>query len=565
MQSTSKQGGVEEMTAGRGALPDPGDGVRSRSRELDQERMKTEFVAAGYELIETHISLVFLGESDVFKIKKAVCFGFLDFRDIESRRRFCNLEVELNRRLARGVYLGVVPITKDASGNYDFDGRGATVDWAVRMRRLPDNVRADLLLDAGKISREDVAELAELVARFHDEARDDARTRCYGSVAALEVNVCENFEQTNDTILKHLDEAEADRIRLWQLDFLADNYGLLESRVAEGRIRDGHGDLRLEHVYFAADGLKIIDRIEFSERFRYADVCADLAFLAMDLVYHDRSDLAEHLIACYARTTGDYDLYQLIDFYQSYRAFVRAKIASFAAADVKSSTSSREKAAESARRYFCCAMAFECVPLRIPQVIVVGGMIASGKSTVAKAIGELLGAPVIDSDRTRKQIAGVAPTTSLADAAFSGAYAPDMTAKVYAEVFRRAEMVLDSHRPVVIDATFRSAASRASAHQIALDRCIDFTFVECRVDRAVALSRLEARAHQREVSDGNAEIYDAFVESWEPVREFSCDEHVVVNTALSVDENIDFIGRRVIPLTRPEQKPAPSVTTCEGE
>ncbi len=505
----------------------------------------SDLLEQGFELIETHISWVFRGGDEVFKVKKPVYFGFLDFRSLEGRRRACDIEVEINRRLAPGVYRDVVPITRAIDGRYFINGRGDVVEWAVRMRRLDDTDRADRMLEDGRLTGEHIEELARSLAMFHGHARHDARTASFGSLRSLQANICENLDQTDATILDHLQEEEADRVRLWQLDFVSENADLLEERARSGRVRDGHGDLRLEHVYFEGEGMRIIDRIEFNERFRYADVCADLAFLAMDLVYHDRWDLAELLIARYARATGDYDLYRVVDFYQSYRAFVRAKIASFAASDTNASSAIRAAAAASARRYFCCALAFESAPLVIPQVIAVGGMIASGKSTIAEALGEQLGAPVVDTDRARKALCGVSDTTSLSDSAFSGAYSTTVTERVYDEVFRRAALVLDAGRPVVIDATFRSAAQRERARELARERCIDFIFVECRVDSATALSRLQERSRAAHVSDGNAAVYNEFVSSWQPVKELADSEHLIVNTVLPLEQNLEFLSDRI--------------------
>jgi hypothetical protein len=313
-----------------------------------------------------------------------------------------------------------------------------------------------------------------------------------------------------------------------------------------GRVRDGHGDLRLEHVYSEEDGLRIIDCIEFNDRFRYADVCADLAFLSMDLAWHGRVDLAERLLAIYARDTNDYDLYALVDFYESYRAFVRAKVATMLAGDSEAPAGTRERASHEARRYYRLALAAERPPVVPPMVVAVGGILASGKSTISDRLSLALGGPAINTDWVRKLMAGATPTTKLYEGAWSGAYSPDFTASVYAEVMRFARVVLASGRPVVLDASFRDARMRLEAKRVAEGVGVPFRFVECRCDPEVCRARLRERARGPSVSDGRIEIFDAFLAKWEPVAELPPEEHLVIDTGeRSLDENLSALQSRL--------------------
>jgi len=502
-----------------------------------------DLAGAGAEVRETHISRVLLEADTVLKIKKPVELGFLDFRTLQQRRAACDAEVALNRRLAPDVYLGVVPITRGDDGVHRLGGDGPAVEWAVRMRRLADRDAASARLDEGRLSRADVVRVAEHVAEFHARAREDEATRAHGSPELIRQNVVENFEQTRDTAPAYLQRRELADIERWQLGFLERQSALLERRVAEGRVRDGHGDLRLEHVYIDdAGAIRIIDCIEFNDRFRYGDVCADVAFLAMDLVWHERTDLAEAFLAAYACAAGDYELYALVDFYQSYRAYVRGKVASFVAEGTPAGTPPHERAARDTRKYYLLAEAYQREPLAAPAVYAVGGIIASGKSTVAQQLSARLDAPVVDADRTRKQLAGVTPETPLRDAAFGGRYSEDATARVYAEVMRRASYVLESGRPVVLDASFRSRALRALARDLAARHGVAFRFVECRAPREVCLERLALRARGPSVSDGRTEILDSFMARYEPVDELSADELLVLDTTRPVDAALDALG-----------------------
>jgi hypothetical protein len=509
--------------------------------------LKSDLRDRGYELIETHISRVFLGADEVFKVKKPVSLGFLDFSTLEKRRRACEAEVELNRRLAPDVYLGVVPVTVGDDGRHRVGGDGEPVEWAVRMKRLPDRRRADHLLAAGELGDGAVERIAAHLAGFHRDARCDDETAHFGELDTIRKNVEENFEQTRDTIGDHLSPEEAAEIERWQKRFLADQAALFAGRVEAGRVRDGHGDLRLEHVYLRPEekgGVTVVDCIEFNQRFRFADVCADVAFLAMDLTWQGRTDLAERFLAAYAREANDYDLYPLVDFYESYRAFVRAKVSSILAADPDAESEARERAAGEARRYYLLALASERRPLLPPAVVAVGGVIAAGKSTVARRIGAELSAPVIDADRTRKHLVGAAPTEPLHHRPFRGAYSEDTTEGVYAELIRRAGVVLASGRPVVLDASFRTRRHRRAAQTLARERGVPFHFVECLADPEICRRRLRRR--EGGVSDGRLEIFDDFLASWQPVEELPEDEHLVLDTAQPLEENVEKLRRELV-------------------
>ncbi|MCL2447616.1 MAG: AAA family ATPase [Polyangiaceae bacterium] len=511
-------------------------------------------VDGAVERVETHISWVFLVGAHVFKVKRPVNLGFVDFSSPERRRAACEAEVRLNGRLAAGVYRGVVPIRADAAGRCKFGGDGGPiVDWAVRMKRLPDDARADVILERGDLRGEWVDAIATRIAAFHAVAPSGNAIAPHASPEAIAQNVEQNVEQTRDGMARFIDTAQAAEVIRAQRSFVDEHRGRLERRVATGRVRDGHGDLRLEHVYLAAaaspspDGIAIIDCIEFSDRFRFADVCADIAFLSMDLAAHGRADLAERLLATYAREADDFDLYGVVDFYEGYRAYVRAKIAAIRAGDAGASTTARSRAVGDARRYFLLALSAGRRPLLPAALMAVGGTIASGKSTMAARVGAALGAPVIGSDRTRKALLGTPPTHPLHHAPWQGAYDAASTERVYDEVARRAEVVLESGRPVIVDASFRSRAARVAIREIARRRRIPFYFVECTADADVCRARLAERARTRGVSDGREAIFDAFTASFEPVTELAPGEHIVADTTRPAGESVPSVLARIAP------------------
>ncbi len=511
-------------------MNDPSESAAGAPHDLAE--LRRQFVEAGLESIETHISLVILGLREVWKVKKPVDLGFLDFTTLERRHAACEAEVSLNRRLAPDTYLGVVPVRRAADGWYRFGGEGEVVDWAVHMKRLPDADRADVRLAAGTLQPAALRALAGRLAEFHESARCDPETSGFGKVEVVRKNAVENFAQVGAAIDRCLDPEQARELETWQLGFLDRHRERFEDRVEQGRVRDGHGDLRLDHVYFGPDGeIAIVDCIEFNERFRYADVCADIAFLAMDLAWHGDPALGERFLADYAELADDYDLYSMVDFYESYRAFVRGKIASFSASDQALESAVRERAEAEARRYFLLALAAEKAPLASPRLIVVGGMIGSGKSTAAKRLARNLSAPVVSADLTRKRLLGVEPAQPVRPEAFEGEYSAAMTERVYREVLRRARVVIESGRSVIVDASFRSAAHRAEARALATELGVPFHFVECRAERTEIEARLRRRERQAGVSDGRLEILDAFAASWEEVSELDPAEHEVIDTS----------------------------------
>jgi len=313
--------------------------------------------------------------------------------------------------------------------------------------------------------------------------------------------------------------------------------------VAAERVREGHGDLRLEHVYFEPAGLRVIDCIEFDERYRVCDACADVAFLAMDLAAHGRIAWAERLLARFARAADDYDLYALVDFYEAYRACVRGKVAAMLARDPGANDALRRKAGADAYRHFLLALACGRAPVLPPTLVCVGGVIASGKSTLAEALSSELACPVVDADRTRKHMLGVEEDRPLHDPAWRGAYDPAVTGRVYAELLRRASVVLASGRPVVVDASFRSRALRAGARELARGLRVPFRFVECRVPADVSRARLARR--NGGPSDGRLAIFDEFAARFESVTELPESEHIVVNTARPVDDALAALRARI--------------------
>jgi aminoglycoside phosphotransferase family enzyme len=307
------------------------------------------------ELKQTHISWVFLAGNFVYKIKKPVDFGFLDFSTLEKRRFFCEKELELNRRLCGDMYLEVVPVNK--SDSIKIGGEGETVEYAIKMRRIPEETIMTQLLEKGKIDKKLINRMAKIIAKFHLKAKKNKRIREFGSVSMIERNWMENFKQSEEFIGKTISKENYGLIRERTREFMKENSALFKKRIAENRIRECHGDIHSGNI-FIADRIYIFDSIEFNERFRFCDVASDIAFLAMDLDFKTRGDLSNFFVEKYIKYSGDIELEKLLNFYKCYRAYVRGKVTSFKLNDPSVDEEEKSKATKEAKAYFELAMEY---------------------------------------------------------------------------------------------------------------------------------------------------------------------------------------------------------------
>jgi aminoglycoside phosphotransferase family enzyme len=301
------------------------------------------------KLIQTHISFVFLTRNFVYKVKKAVNLGFLDFTTLEKRHFFCEKELELNRRLCGDMYLEVVPINR--SNVIKIKGEGKTVEYAVKMKRMPQKKMMSKLLEENKVDTKLIDRIAKIIVEFHSKAETNKRISEFGSSAIIGTNWKENYEQTREFTGKTISANDFKFIRETIEDFMMRNTSLFEKRMADGRVRDCHGDIHSGNI-FVTDRIYIFDAIEFNERFRYSDVASDVAFLAMDLDFKKRSDLSNFFVKKYIEYSGDQELMRLLPFYKCYRAYVRGKVVSFKLKDPSINREEKNVAMKEAKAYF---------------------------------------------------------------------------------------------------------------------------------------------------------------------------------------------------------------------
>jgi len=308
------------------------------------------------ELVQTQMSFILLTGEYVYKIKKPVNLGYLDYTTLEKRRFFCHQELELNRRLCPDAYLAVVPIVEGKSV-FRIEGRGKAIEYAVKMKQLPQDRMMDVLLPRGRVTPEMVARVAEKLVGFHQKAETNQEIAAFGRLDVIRQNTDENFAQTEKYIGISITAEEYRHVKNYTDNFVDSNESLFDKRVGEGKIRDCHGDLHAAHVCFT-DGICIYDCIEFNDRFRYSDVASEIAFLAMDLDRYQQAGLSRHLINTYVGLSSDEELLKLLDFYKCYRAYVRGKVESFKLDDPYILEDEKAKVLAAAQSYFQLAESY---------------------------------------------------------------------------------------------------------------------------------------------------------------------------------------------------------------
>jgi aminoglycoside phosphotransferase family enzyme/predicted kinase len=470
------------------------------------------------EVRHTHISVVFLAGPHVYKVKKPLALGYLDFSTLDKRHRACLDEVRLNARLAPHVYLGVVPIVRtDAGLRVEADGRGEVVEWAVKMVRLPDDATLAQRLAQGRVDPPLVAALARTIAAFHARAERSERIAQFGRFEIVAANARDNFTQTLDQVSRAVSPAVFARVRELTEQALADQRTLINERAAAGMPCDTHGDLRLDHVYWldrpgSEPQTVIIDCVEFNEQFRYSDPIADMAFLAMGLKSAGAAELARAFVEAYFDASGDAQGRKLLPFYMAYRAVVRAKVDGLKALEAEVPTPDREEALLRARRYWLVALGELEPPSRRPALVLVGGLPGTGKSTLADELARREGFELIRSDVVRKQLAGLASDAPQAAPFGQGLYAPEWTERTYEECLRRAEGLVHQGRRVIVDASFRCARHRQMFITAAARQGVPCVLLICNTPPDEVRRRLAAR--RGDPSDADWAIYLQAAQAW---------------------------------------------------
>lgn len=481
------------------------------------------------EVIHTHISVVLLGRRYVLKLKKPVDFGFLDYTTLDKRRAACEAELRLNRRLCPEIYLDVTAI-KDVRGQPRFTGDGTVVDYGVVMKRLPGDRMLDRMIASDSVSESIIDRVAGRLSNFYNAAERGPRIDLYGSPGVIRQNCKENFDQTSPYVDRTINSSWFDAIASWTFDWLEKNDELLRTRVREGRICDGHGDVRCESICIT-NGICIYDCIEFNDRFRCGDSASEVAFLAMDLHARGRPDLGYYLCEQFYKQTSDRQLFALLPFYRCYRAFVRGKVLSFRLDEKEFSQAERNVAKVRAGNYFDLARRY-ADRLREPTVIAVAGLSGTGKTAVARAVAGDLGLRLVSSDDVRRAIFGEASGPAEYG---EGAYTSEANRITYQTMLEKGRELLEEDRGVVLDATFRCASDRRAARAMTAAAGATFRLIECTLSPEIVRSRLDRRSARGDgVSDATWETYRRQREEFDAIERSSEGTHLVLDTSVTI-------------------------------
>lgn len=473
------------------------------------------------EVVQTHISTVLLTGEYAYKIKKPLDLGFLDFSTLEARRRYCEEELRLNRRLAPWIYLEVVGFTGRPEAPR-FGGPGQPFEYAVKMRQFPQERLLDRVLARGGLQAEVMDEVARRTARFHAEAAPAGRDTRYGTPEAVLAPMIQNFEQLRPLLHDPARLEQLERIESWTLARHAELRPLLAARKQAGCIRECHGDMHLGNIALLEEGVTIFDGIEFNEDFRWIDVMSEIAFLTMDLDDRGAHALSHRVLNTYLAESGDYAGLQLLRFYQVYRAMVRAKVASIRLTQGVEAAE-RDRVLAAYQGYADLAERYTGRPR--PAVLVTHGVSGSGKSTGALALVERLGAVQIRSDVERKRLFGLAAGERSRSTLGGGLYTAEATHRTYARLLELAEDVVRAGFPVIVDATFLTRARREPFAALAARLGVPFGILSFSADPEELRRRVQKRlAEGGDPSEAGVEVLERQLECVEPPGE---DEPVI--------------------------------------
>ena len=500
------------------------------------------------DLVQTHISYVFLAGPRVFKTKKPVNFGFINQVELEERRLNCEREIALNNRLSAGVYLGVRKVLRLSDGSYalaeDEPPPGAEiVEYAVEMKRLPDDRILANLLDRNEVPPTLMRRLAARLLEFHEHAAVVPNDPSFAGAEAERNWWAREQSEAEPFIGSTWEPNDANTLKRYVAQVLDREAALFDQRLAEGRVIDGHGDLHAMHIYLIDDEIVIVDCLEFTEwfQFRLEDAGYDIAFTAMDLEARGRPDLGEEVAGRYIAAAGDETMSVLQPLHRAFRAFVRGKVESMGAHAPEVPAEQQAALAQSASRYFALASKYSARAAE-PMLILLAGVSGTGKSTVGATLAARIGAAYVSSDIVRKSLAGIPAREHVPADRTAEVYGAPMTARTYQELRTRAAAHLAAGRPVVLDATHSKASDRSAALKVARDAGVPALIAELRIANDDALARIAERATDPlATSDATAEVYAAQTETFEPI---SATEgvHLALDASQDLDDLVDEIA-----------------------
>lgn len=466
------------------------------------------------ELVETHISWVFLTGPYAYKIKKPLNLGFLDFSTLEKRRFFCQEELRLNRRLAPALYLEVIPITGSSTAP-KLGGTGEVIEYAVKMIQFPEAARLDRMLARGALHTEHVDLLAQELAEFHARIAVASADRPFGDPEQVLEPVTQNFAQIRAR-LEARDQTQLRRLEIWSAMSFGELRNIFENRKRDGCVRECHGDAHLANMVWLDERVMLFDCLEFSDNLRWIDVMSELAFLVMDLDDRGHADLARRALNTYLEHTGDYAGLAVFRFYQVYRALVRAKVACIRFGQSGLSDAEKQQARAEYQGYASLAERYT-QPLPA-ALIITHGLSGSGKTWLSQRLLESLDAICVRSDIERKRLHGLAPHERSGSGVDSGIYSADASQCTYARLAQLATMILHAGYSAIVDAAFLRRAQRDQLRAVAEQAHARFIILDMQTPESTLQARLQQRPLQKnEASEAGLTVLQHQLATREPL------------------------------------------------
>jgi len=484
------------------------------------------------ELIETHISWIVLTGKYAYKIKKPVSMGFLDFSTLENRKRYCELELVLNKRLSPDYYLEVLPIT-EGTNCPTLNGKGEAIEYVLKMRQFPQKNQLDRALNAGNLDAHAMDILAEKIADFHRKIEIAGVSQRFGDLEHVHHPVSNCYSDILERISKKEDIQRVELLQRWSNQEFERLGKVFEERKVDGFIRECHGDLHLRNIAIVNDEVVAFDCIEFNADLRWNDVISEIAFLVMDLDDHQQPGLASRFLNRYLELSGDYLGLKVFRYYLVYRAIVRAMVSCirFSQEDVTES----EKKSEYIAFQKYIELAENYIEPTKPRLFITHGLSGSGKTTVSQALLQAYPSIRIRSDIERKRLWGVQERQRKNIDVHKGIYSSDSSVQTYQILLDLSEQLLKAGFSVIVDATFLKQKQRNLFRKLAELENIEFTIMHCIASLSVMKNRVEQRSKEdRDASDADLAVLEHQIDHND---EFSEQEKIVV---INIDTEIEI-------------------------
>lgn len=479
-------------------------------------------------LIETHISWIILTGDYAYKIKKPVDLGFLNFSTLKLRKHYCEQELQLNQRLAPDIYLEVVSLTGTAELP-QINGSGETFEYAVKMRQFDPEKQLDQLLRQNQLSTDHIDQLADTVASFHQQIEIAAEDNPFGTAEAVWQPVQENFDQIRPRLEDETESARLKQLQQWSQQRFEQLKHVITTRKQNGFIRNCHGDMHLANITLINNKVTVFDCIEFNDNFRWIDAISEIAFTTMDLIDRQRPDLAARLLDRYLQRTGDYAGLALLQFYQVYRALVRAKVAIIRHSQSGLSKSEQKQSLQQFKDYSQLAQSF--TQAKHATLYIAHGVSGSGKTTLCQPLLERFGMIRLRSDVERKRLFGMTAENKSQSDTGQGIYTSSASTQTYQRLIELAQYTIRAGYNTIVDATFLKREQRQQFHDLARKLKVEFVIIHFHADEKLLRQWVsERQAIGKDASEATIEVLEQQLKTEQPLTEDEADRIISIDS-----------------------------------